>query len=61
MVPALSDLLTRLSPAGIATAAGVLCLIMLALAIREWRRRRRAELATATTLGQMRTITASMR
>jgi PAS domain S-box-containing protein len=61
VVPALSDLLTRLSPAGLALAAGVLALIMLAVAIQQWRRRRRAEVGAASTLGQLRTITASMR
>jgi PAS domain S-box-containing protein len=60
VVPGLSDLLTRVSPAGVATAAGVLALIMLAVAVRQWRRRRRAETAAASTLGQLQTITASM-
>jgi PAS domain S-box-containing protein len=61
VVPGLSDLLTRVSPAGVATAAGVLALILLVVAVRQWRRRRRAETAAASTLGQLRTITASMR
>jgi PAS domain S-box-containing protein len=61
VVPALSDLLTRLSPAGLALAVGVLALIMVAVAIHQWRLRRRAETAAATTLGQLRTITATMR
>ena len=61
MVPALTDFLARVPPAALAGAALALVLLMLAIAVREGRRRRRAERTVGSTLGQLRTLTASMR
>lgn len=61
MVPALSDL-EHLPPVlWAAIGAGVLALVLLVVWLLERRRRRRAERHAATALGQLRTITATMR
>jgi PAS domain S-box-containing protein len=60
VVPALPTPLDQL-PLGIVLAAAAVVLVLLVLWIAEWRRRRRAEQAESTALGQLRTITASMR
>ncbi len=61
MVPALTDFFARIPPALLAGAGLALVLVMLVVTVRERRRRRRSETAAATTLGQLRTLTASMR
>ena len=60
MVPALSDL-EHLSPATWAVVAGGLALVLLVAWLVERRRRKGEERRAATTRGQLRTITASMR
>ncbi|HET7468557.1 MAG TPA: PAS domain-containing protein, partial [Gemmatimonadales bacterium] len=60
MVPALSAPYDRI-PLGIALAAGAVVLMLLGLWLAERRRRRQAQRAESTALGQLRTITATMR
>ena len=52
MVPALTDLLSRVDPVALAGAALGLTFVVLVVALREARRRRRAETATAATGGR---------
>ncbi len=61
MVPALSDWSSPLPPALAIGAAVLVVLLLVALVLVERRRRRAAETAGATTQGQLRTLTASMR
>jgi PAS domain S-box-containing protein len=60
VVPALPAPFDQI-PLGIALAAAAVVLVLLVLWVLEWRRRRRAQRAESTALGQLRTITASMR
>ena len=60
MVPALPARFDQL-PLGVVLAVAAGVLVLLVLWIAEWRRRRRAEQAESTALGQLRTITATMR
>src|SRR6476660_5572280 len=48
-------------PAGVVLAAAAVLLVVLGLWLLEWRRRRRAQRNESTAVGQLRTITASMR
>ena len=61
MVPALSDLLARVPPAAVAVLVLLAALGSLTAWLVERRRRRRAERAQSTALGQLQTLTASMR
>ncbi|MGN6390996.1 MAG: PAS domain S-box protein, partial [Gemmatimonadales bacterium] len=61
MVPALLDYLRHIPPTSFAIAGAVLALGFLIVWVLEWRRRRRALRAEAMALGQLRTITATMR
>ncbi len=61
MVPTLPDYLRQIPPTTLAFAGAVLALVLLLAWILEWRRRRRAQRAEAAALGQLRTITATMR
>jgi PAS domain S-box-containing protein len=61
VVPALTDILARVDPIALAGAALGLALLALVVALLAVRRRRRAESAMGATLGQLRTLTATMR
>ena len=61
MVPALADIQHLPAAVWAALGAAVLALVLLTAWLLERRRRRRAERRADTTLGQLRTITASMR
>jgi PAS domain S-box-containing protein len=61
VVPALPAPFDRLSEIQAVAAGGLVLLALLAAWLVEWRRRRRAERSESTALGQLRTITASMR
>ncbi|HKT60290.1 MAG TPA: PAS domain S-box protein [Gemmatimonadales bacterium] len=60
MVPALPAPFDQL-PLGVILAAAAVVLVLLGLWLTEWRRRRRAQKAESTAMGQLRTITATMR
>ena len=60
MVPALPAPFDQL-PLRIVLAAAAVVLVLLVLWLAEWRRRRRAQRAASTALGQLRTVTATMR
>jgi PAS domain S-box-containing protein len=60
VVPALPAPFDKL-PLGVVLAAAAVVLVLLVLWLAEWRRRRRAQQAESIALGQLRTITATMR